>query len=67
MAVTAIIIALSLTATGWLFGVSLSTVAGIYIGWWLLKLTFRFLGLLLRIVLVIIGILILISLLALVA
>jgi hypothetical protein len=67
MAVTVIIIILSLTAAGWLFGVSLSTLAGIYIGWRLLKLVFRVAGLLLRIVLAIIGILILIGLLALVA
>jgi hypothetical protein len=63
MAVAVIIISLSLVATGWLFGVSLSTLAGIYIGWRLLKLAFRVAGLLLRVVLAIIGILILISLL----
>jgi hypothetical protein len=61
MAVTVTIIILSLAAAGWLFGVPLSTLVGIYIGWRLLKLAFRTFGLMLRIVITIIAILILIA------
>jgi hypothetical protein len=67
MAVTAIIVAALLAVVAWLCGASFTTVLAIYVGWRLLKLAFRLLGLLLRMVLAIIGILMLIGLLALVA